>query len=211
MQPSYAPVGPGGIVTTAMGGSNALLNQMYKNQIAQAQARYAPQQQQGIAAQEMGAGQNALAQGRYAFPTAYANMLNAQLQPAATQANINLTGASTAQTSAAATNQQLINEYVPASQQARISATAMNALIPYLHDYKLGLISTAQYQQALNQATSAMTALNPSAPTVPSVITGGALGNTQKAILLPDGNLQAPSGKIYTKDPGSPQGWKPVK
>src|SRR3990167_9159440 len=114
MQPSYAPVGPGGIVTTAMGGSNALLNQMYKNQIAQAQDRYA-------------------------FPTSYANMLNAQLNPAATQANINLTGASTAQTSATATNQQLINEYVPASQQARISATSINALIPYLHDYKLGI------------------------------------------------------------------------
>jgi hypothetical protein len=93
-------------------------------QVAQAQGQYAPQQQQGIAAQEQGYGQNALAQGMYAqaqqqgiaaqqqglgqqqmaagrvaVPYQNALLATAQLQPAATQANIKLAQATTSQTS----------------------------------------------------------------------------------------------------------------
>lgn len=51
---------PGGSVAAAQQVTNALLQQQYQNQISRAQAQNAPMNQQGIAMQNFGYGQNAL-------------------------------------------------------------------------------------------------------------------------------------------------------
>lgn len=203
-------------------------------QTALAQGQAAPQYFGGQAAQATGAGQTALAQGgiavplaqaqltqqnalaKYAQPLAKAGLLTAQLQPAATQAGINLTQASTAQTAAAAVNQQLINEYVPASEQAKIGAAGLAALAPVLHNMKLAFASPAAIQKVVNEMVASAAEINPKAPNVPLAGPAGYFKNTNSsATKLAGGGFATTTGRHWIRNSkfaaSSPQGWSLVQ
>lgn len=109
--PVFAPQSGANIVQNA-------LQQLYQNQILQAQARYAPQQQQGIAQQQTGLGQQEMAAGQYApqYQQGLANIQTGigQQEMAAGQYAIPLAAATTQQQQQAATQAGLTTQQMQA-------------------------------------------------------------------------------------------------
>ncbi len=193
-----APVGSAGGAVSAMQQQNALLQSMYQNQIARQQAKNAPANQLALTQQNQGAAQQALAGGQYALPVAQANALNAQLQPASTQANINLAGAETQNIGNTA-------QQVAANAAVNRAQTAANTYRLTNPNATAAQIMSV-FHQSLQSEFAAMTSnLNAATQTAPSSVP--APQSVQEPTAAPSGTVNY-NGKVYayTKTRPGPNG-----